>query len=232
MFPIRDENPTVRPPIFTVSFIVICVGVFLYQLGFEDPRPFIMRWGLIPADLTGAGPSARYASEGPGSILTLFSSMFLHGGWGHLLGNMLFLWIFGNNIEDDLGHGRFVIFYILCGLAAAFAQVAFAPDSTIPMVGASGAISGVLGAYMIMYPKARILTLIFLGFFITWAHIPAVWFLGIWFLIQIFSAFGGSGAGVAWWAHIGGFVAGVGLLYVMRPRKKTIFQRRRKGPWG
>jgi membrane associated rhomboid family serine protease len=228
MIPIRDDNPAHRPPLVTVAFIAVCVAVFLWQLSL-DPRAqeaAVYSWGMIPAVLLGeARLPAELARVPP--AMTLVTSMFLHGSWGHLLGNMLYLWIFGNNIEDRLGHGRFVLFYLACGLGAAAAQILPDPGSRIPMIGASGAISGVLGAYMLLYPHARILVLIPLGFMFL-HHVRAVWLLGVWFALQIISALAappGAG-GVAWWAHIGGFVAG---LVLALPLRRAV---RRRGPWG
>jgi membrane associated rhomboid family serine protease len=155
----------------------------------------------------------------------LFSSMFLHGGWFHIIGNMLYLWIFGDNVEDRLGHGRFVLFYILCGLAAALTQIYLNPTSKVPMVGASGAVAGILGAYLLLFPHSRILALIPLGFFIQFAEIPALVFLVFWFLMQFLSGAvsltaASSGGGVAWWAHIGGFAGGMALVYVFPKRTR------------
>lgn len=234
MFPLKDENPTRRVPVFTVAFIVLCTLIFFMQFsaGAAGMQRIVVQYGLIPGALLGTEPAAAgYAAVPP--PLTVITSMFLHGGWMHLIGNMLFLWIFGNNIEDELGHGRFILFYLLSGIGAAAAQIIAMPYSNIPMVGASGAISGVLGAYLVLYPRAKILTLIFLGVFITWAHIRAVWFIGGWFLFQTISALAASGGagGVAWWAHIGGFLAGLLLIFVFRSRRATIRPPRR-GPWG
>ncbi len=228
MIPIRDDNPAHRPPVVTVAFIAICVVVFLWQVSL-DPRAqeaAVYSWGMIPAVLLGEARLPAELTRVPPAA-TLVTSMFLHGGWGHLLGNMLYLWIFGNNIEDRLGHGRFVLFYLVCGLAAAAAQILPEPGSRIPMIGASGAISGVLGAYMLLYPHARVLVLIPLGFMFL-HHVRAVWLLGVWFTLQIVSALAappGEG-GVAWWAHIGGFVAGLVLALPLRRAA------RRRGPWG
>ncbi len=235
MFPLKDENPIYSTPVLTVALIVICSVVFMLQAGAgaEGGRMIIFKFGLIPSVLLGERhlpPDLEMAIP----ALSLFTSMFLHGGWMHLIGNMWFLWIFGNNIEDVLGHGRFIVFYILAGLGAAAAQVLSDPGSNIPMVGASGAISGILGAYILLFPNARILTFVWLGFFITTMRIRAVWFLGIWFAMQAFNAAassGGSGGGVAWWAHIGGFIAGIALLFILKPRRKAVTPRR-KGPWG
>jgi membrane associated rhomboid family serine protease len=158
--------------------------------------------------------------------LTVLTSMFLHAGFAHLLGNMVFLWIFGNNVEDATGHPRFLLFYLACGVAAALSHILTRPGSTVPMVGASGAISGVLGAYFLLYPHARIVTLVLLGFFAQTVRIPAFFFLGLWFLMQLFPAFlsvGGDGGGVAWFAHIGGFVAGMLLLVPFKRRRARLW---------
>jgi len=252
-FPLKDENPTTRLPIVTIGLIVICVLVFFLEVssGQQGMQIIIYKFGLIPSSLLGLNQLPPNLDVIPPGA-TLVTSMFLHGGWMHLIGNMWFLWIFGNNIEDELGHGRFLLFYLLSGLGAAALQIIIGPNSDIPMVGASGAISGVLGAYMVLYPKARILTLVFLGFFITMMRITAIWFLGIWFGMQLLyglASAGGAGGGIAWWAHIGGFLAGVGLLYIMRQKKVKAFgapsrsefrpppdksddDNIRRGPWG
>ncbi|MCH7806406.1 MAG: rhomboid family intramembrane serine protease [Proteobacteria bacterium] len=233
-FPLKDENPTDRPPIVTLSVIVICTLVFFWEKfsGQQGMAQIAYQYGLIPSNFLGLDQLGR-SSSGVSPTITLFTSMFLHGGWMHLIGNMWFMWIFGNNIEDELGHVRFILFYLVCGLAAAFLQMALNPESTIPMIGASGAISGVLGAYLLLYPRTKILTLIFLGFFITTARIAAGWFLGIWFGLQAFYAFAsapGDGGGIAFWAHVGGFMAGLGLIMVMRRGGPPIFSRARFTP--
>ncbi len=229
-FPLKDDNPTYRTPVLTIALIAINALVFLYELttGLEQ---VIMQFGLIPADLLGSSQTNPY-SGGPDPGITLFTSMFLHGGWMHLIGNMMFLWIFGNNIEDVLGPVKFLIFYLLCGLGAAGLQILFNASSTVPMVGASGAISGVLGAYLILYPRVRIFTLVFLGIFITTARIQAIWFLGIWIAYQAFFALAGlaspgEGGGTAWFAHVGGFAFGVLLIFLMKPGRRADFQ----WPW-
>lgn len=223
MIPLRDDNPTHRPPIVTLGLIAACAAAFLWELG-QGQRGMeisIYRLGMIPAVLLGTAP-AEISAVPP--ALTLVTSMFLHGGWLHLSGNLLYLWVFGNNVEDRLGHGRFLLFYLFAGLAAAAAQILPDPGSQIPMVGASGAISGVLGAYVVLFPHARILVLIPLGL-IFFRYIRAVWVLSIWFGLQIVAAATvPTGSGVAWWAHIGGFVAGFTLAQPLR--------RRRAGPWG
>jgi membrane associated rhomboid family serine protease len=227
VIPLQDDIKAHRPPVVTVAVIAACVLVFLWQaaLGEREMQRAIYRFGMIPAVLLGEARLGReLAPLWP--PLTLVTSKFLHGGWAHLLGNMLYLWIFGNNVEDRLGHVRFALFYVGCGLAAAAAQVLPAPNSTIPMVGASGAISGVLGAYLVLFPHARVLVLI--PFSVMFLHqIRAGWMLGFWIAIQLVSAVFQpvEGGGVAWWAHVGGFVAGALVaLPLRRPR--------RRGPWG
>jgi len=229
MLPLKDDIPTRTFPVVTVGLIAVNVLAFLYQLSLEatsDPgavraaQAFVFEFGLIPCRLTGACPA-------PGDFLspalTIFTSMFLHGGLFHIAGNMLYLWIFGNNVEDTLGHGRFLVFYLLAGLAAALAQTAVGPSSRVPMIGASGAVSGVLGAYLVLFPYATVLTLVTFGFFIRIVRIPAMIVLGFWIVVQLLNGlvtFGaGDRGGVAWFAHIGGFVAGLGLLAFFRPHR-------------
>ncbi len=213
MIPLRDTIPTRTFPVVTIALIVANVLVFLYQLslGGRHGAAFVAVYGAVPAQFTGAAPHAAPVLP-PG--LTVATSMFVHGGLLHLLGNMVFLWIFGNNVEDATGHLRFLVFYLLCGAVAAFTHIATHPASNVPMVGASGAVSGILGAYFLLYPFARIVTLVILGFFATTVQIPAFFFLGFWFLVQFLSGAAGDGAagGVAFFAHIGGFVAGLVLL--------------------
>lgn len=233
MLPLRDENPTVRTPFLTVGIMVVCVVVFLLQLaaGQEGQSEVIYRFGLIPSVFLGNASLPEGLSGFP-PVLTLFTSMFLHGGWLHLGGNMLFLWIFGNNIEDVLGHLKFLIFYALSGVGAGFAQMLVDTSSQVPMVGASGAIAGILAAYMVLFPRARILTLVWLGFFVTTVRIAAIWFLGIWLGLQWLNALTttAGGSGVAWWAHLGGFGAGLILLVFLKP-PKYLFGSKRRGPW-
>jgi rhomboid family protein len=178
----------------------------------------VREFGLVPCRLTGACP---VAGDLPSPVFTIFSSMFLHGGFFHIAGNMLYLWIFGNNVEDALGHVRFLFFYLASGVAAAAAQTLAGPDSQVPMIGASGAISGVLGAYLILFPHANVYTLVIFGFFWRIVRIPAMIVLGFWLVVQILNVLGslGAGGGVAWSAHIGGFVAGMILLFIIRPRR-------------
>ena len=234
MIPLHDDNPTRIRPLVTVALIVLCVLAFLWQisLGEVDQRRLVAGLGLIPVVLLGQAELPPLLELVPAE-LTVVTSMFLHGGWMHLIGNMLYLWIFGNNIEDAMGHWRFVLFYLLCGAAAALAQVLQDPASATPMIGASGAIAGVLGAYLLLYPRARVLVLVFLGFFVTTLRLPALLVLGFWFVLQFFNAVvaGEAGGGVAWWAHIGGFVAGLGLILLFRDRRVALLGGRR-GPWG
>lgn len=232
MIPIRDNNPTVRPPIVTVGLIAACVLVFLWQatLAGEAGARAAFGLGTIPAVLFQTR-SLPPAIELIAPELTLITSLFLHGGLMHLGFNMLYLWIFGNNIEDTLGHVRFVLFYLVCGVGATLAHAISDPTSEIPVIGASGAISGVLGAYLLLFPHARVTVV--LPFLLVWPvfHLPAGIVLGIWFVMQLLSGLAGPAEGVAWWAHIGGFVLGMALLFVFRPARTPLF-RRRRGPWG
>ena len=228
MIPYRDENKTQRTAIVTGTIIALNVLAWLALQGAGATYPLaesVCNLGLIPGELTlSLKPGTRFpmgdglvCSTDPGrQISHLITSMFLHGSWMHLIGNMWFLWIFGNNVEDSMGRLRFILFYLLCGLAAAFAQIVASPSSPIPMVGASGAISGVMGGYLLLYPRVRVYTILPLGFFFTTIAVPAWVMLGYWFLIQFVSglvSFGGDDkGGVAFWAHIGGFVAGVVLI--------------------
>ncbi len=227
MIPLRDDNPTSIRPVVTVALIVVNAMVFMYQFFLEPGQGelFVYEFGAIPAVIFGSGnlPPEVYAIP---PVLTIFTSMFLHSGFMHLIGNMLYLWIFGNNIEDAMGHVRFFVFYIVAGVAASFAHVLANPDSTVPAIGASGAISGVLGAYLLLYPRAQVLVLVPLGLFTRVMYIPAFIVLGMWFLLQLFSgtlSIGQAGGGVAWWAHIGGFVAGMALVGVFKKRSVHFF---------
>lgn len=211
MIPIRDDNPTRSIPWVTIALIAANVGVFIYEttLDARALETFWHTWSVVPARLL-AEPLAA-----PG-VVTVFTSMFMHAGWVHLIGNMLYLWIFGNNIEDRLGPARFVLFYLVSGIVGASAQVMAAPSSTVPMLGASGAIAGVLGAYLLLYPGASIVTIIPVFFFIEVARVPAYLVIGFWFVLQLGSGLASLGAasatgGTAWFAHVGGFVAGLVL---------------------
>jgi len=225
VIPLRDSIPTRTFPGATIALIVANVLVYFYQLslGGERGAVFVAVFGAVPAQFTGAAPHAAPVLP---VGLTIATSMFLHGGLLHLLGNMVFLWIFGNNVEDATGHLRFVCFYLLCGTAAAFAHIAAQPGSNLPMIGASGAISGVLGAYFLLYPFSRIVTLVILGFFAQTARIPAYFFLGFWFLVQFVSGaanIGTKGGGVAFDAHVGGFLAGLLLLVPFKQRRVRLW---------
>lgn len=234
MLPLYDDNPTEIFPLFTMALIAGCVAVWVWiqGAGFSDAQltQSVCAYGAIPAELTGSDPSVpdRVREMSGGSLpcslggmtwSALVSSMFLHGSWAHLIGNMWFLWIFGNNVEDSMGHLRFVAFYVLAGLAAAGAHVLAEPSSAVPVVGASGAISAIMGAYLVLYPRARVKTLVFVIFLITVVSLPAWIYLGYWFLLQVASSAAqpaGASGGIAFWAHIGGFVAGVVLVWVFR----------------
>jgi membrane associated rhomboid family serine protease len=200
MFPVSDVIPSRTTPYVTIALITLNTLAFFYELQFgeRDLQRVVLTFGVIPAAF---------------SWPTVVTSMFLHGGWVHFLGNMLYLWIFGDNVEDRLGHGKYVLFYLACGTAAALGQVWVHPDSTVPMIGASGAIAGVMGAYFVLYPKSRVLTAVFIVFFMDLIEIPAIFFLGIWFLMQLFSGVGSLGleaadGGTAFWAHVVGFITG------------------------
>ena len=217
MIPLRDIIPSRTTPFVTIGLIALNVLVFLFELSLgRGVEAFTLYFGLVPADF---------------AWLNVFTSMFVHGGFLHIGGNMLYLWIFGDNVEDRMGHGRFLVFYLLCGAAAAVAQTITASDSTVPMVGASGAIAGVMGAYFVLYPKSRIVSLVPLFFFFQVIEVPAILFLGIWFLMQFLSgvgsivtAVGGQPAGgVAVWAHVAGFVAGIsGVVVFRRPERERV----------
>jgi membrane associated rhomboid family serine protease len=213
VIPLRDINPTERFAIVTLLLVIANSMVFLYELtlGQSGGELFVSSYALIPARLfsgTGLNDGSLPAAA------TIFTSMFLHGGVLHIAGNMLYLWIFGNNVEDDTGRLRFILFYLLCGAVAALTHALVNRTSIIPMIGASGAVSGVLGAYLLLYPRARVVTLVFFGFYIRTMEIPASIVLGSWFVIQFLSALStsSSGGGIAWYAHVGGFVAGLVLI--------------------
>jgi len=216
MIPLRDVIPSRTTPYVTIAIIALNALAWFFEISMprEDLSVFLQVWGIVPAAFI---PS------------TLITAMFLHGSWSHVIGNMWYLWIFGDNVEDRLGHGRFVVFYLLCGIAAAFGQIVLDPDSTLPMIGASGAIAGVMGAYFVLYPQSRVLTLIPLIIFWEIIELPAIMLLGFWFLMQLFSAgaiavtasTGGAGSGgVAFMAHVAGFVVGMIAVFVFRRRQR------------
>ncbi len=234
MLPLKDDVPSDTFPLITIAIVGANVAAFLYQMSLQmspDPgalraaQEFLAEFGVIPCRLSG---SCRTPADFPHPALTIITSMFLHGGLLHIAGNMLYLWIFGNNVEDTLGHSRFLLFYLLAGIAAAAAQTAINPASSIPMIGASGAVSGVLGAYLLLFPRARVLTLITFGFFFRFLYVPAMIVLGFWIVVQFLTAFitfraaaaGREVGGVAWFAHVGGFLAGLVLLFVLRPSRR------------
>ena len=219
MFPLRDTIPSTKPPIFVVAIIVVNILAFFLELGQgKEIEGFIATFGLIPDRTLVAFQEAPTLLDA--WLMPFFTSMFLHGGWFHIIGNMWFLWIFGDNVEDKLGHFGFFFFYLSAGIVAALAQIASSPESIIPMVGASGAIAGVLGAYMIFFPQARVVTFIPIFLFPWFIRVPAIFFLGIWFFEQIWaggmSVGSGASSGVAWWAHAGGFVWGVLVALVFK----------------
>jgi hypothetical protein len=220
MIPIRDRNPSGTFPYVTIGIIIINVFIFLYELSLDSGLGvFVMKFGVVPLRVS------NYSQASDLTFINTFfpfiSSMFLHGGFIHLIGNMWFLWIFGDNIEDKLGHFKFIAFYFLCGIIASSVHVFFNSQSNVPCIGGSGAIAGVLGAYMVTFPRARVVTIVPLFIFIHVMELPAMVVLGFWFVIQFFNGAASitastSGAGVAWWAHIGGFAAGVIILYIIR----------------
>jgi len=234
MIPLKDDNPTSGRPVVTYFLIGICVVIFLIQLGSQSYKTgqLFYSYGLIPSVLMGHDqlPMDLYAVP---AYLTIFTSMFMHGGFMHLIGNMLYMWIFADNIEDSLGAKKFIIFYLLSGIGAAAAQILMDTHSQVPMVGASGAIGGVLGAYLINHPNARVLVLIPFGFFSQLIKIKALYVLGFWFVLQFINSamMSSQGGGVAYAAHIGGFVSGVVLILFFNKgikRKTKVI----KGPWG
>jgi membrane associated rhomboid family serine protease len=235
MFPLRDENPTLGTSVATFVIIGLNAAAWLLVQGLgREPAlsSSVCSLGAIPGNLLGSLAPGTEIRLGPGSVcllggdpswITVFTSMFLHGGWLHILGNLWFLYIFGDNVEDSMGSFRFVVFYLLCGVAAVAAQAGSNPTSAVPMVGASGAIGGVMGAYAVLYPRAPVHMLVVLGFYVTRVVVPAILMLGYWLLLQLVSgipALERSGGGVAFWAHVGGFVTGIALVFPFRnPRR-------------
>ncbi len=231
MFPISDDNPRANLPIATIVIIGLNVLVWVVVEGAGAPRPLaeaMCRYSLVPGELLGhvapgtqiqVGRNLVCQFDGVPNPLSVLWSMFMHGGWLHIIGNMWFLWVFGDNVEDEMGPVRFVIFYLACGLAAAGAQIFTNPDSIVPMVGASGAIGGVMGAYALMFPRVRVNLLIILIFYVTIIPVPAVFMLGYWFVLQLVAgipALGSEQGGVAFWAHVGGFLTGIALVPLFR----------------
>jgi membrane associated rhomboid family serine protease len=230
MISIKDTQRTRSRPIVNWILILVNLAVFAYELGLSETalQAFTIKYGAIPAVITNPGAfPARVLSQTSG-VLGLFTSLFIHVGWIHVLGNMLYLFIFGDNVEDILGHGRYLLFYLAVGLAATGAHIAASPTSVVPTVGASGAIAGVLGAYFVNFPRSRVLALIPIGLFLPMVEVPSIVFLFLWFITNLFSGVASLGAqaqgGVAWWAHIGGFVAGMVLSILLR-RRRTLPER-------
>ncbi|MGH9702773.1 MAG: rhomboid family intramembrane serine protease [Candidatus Acidiferrales bacterium] len=231
MIPLKDSNVRRTFPFITLGLIAINVIVFIHQVSLAPraEQAFVMTYGMVPAHVEAAlQPDSNLSLSD--AFIPLLTSMFLHGGWLHILGNMWFLWIFGDNVEDELGHFRYLIFYLICGLGSGIAQLMFSWGSGVPAIGASGAISGVLGAYMIFFPGTQVLTLVPLLIFFFTVRLPAVVFIGVWFAFQFLSGVGsvqsGQSGGVAWWAHVGGFLLGILLV-------KTIMQPvKRRGDYG
>lgn len=218
MIPIKDDNPTKTYPYVTAALIASNIIIFIYELSLGPYfEPFLNRYGAIPLFILNMDAPPEYAEP----YITIFTSMFLHGGFFHVAGNMLYLWIFGNNIEDSMGHFRFILFYLISGIVAVYTFSIVNPHSTIPMVGASGAVSGVLGAYLILFPRAKVLTLIPFGFYMQIVKVPAVFVLGFWIVVQLINGMvsRGTGGGVAWFAHVGGFGAGIILIHLFKKRR-------------
>jgi rhomboid family protein len=236
VIPLRDANPTRRTPVVTLGLIVACFVVFAWELGLQATseaslNSFVTEWGVVPAELLDAWGSGQFVSQETATVVT---SQFLHGGWLHLIGNMLYLWIFGNNIEDRLGPIAFLLFYLAGGVIAGLTQVAVDPSSSVPLIGASGAIAATLGAYFVLFPGARITTLVFLGFFYQLINVPAIVVLGFWFVLQLLDGVGQIGretgaGGVAFFAHICGFVAGAAVGWLLRVNDRNPALRGRVG---
>ncbi len=221
MIPLRDENRSLTTPVVTRALILINVLAFFFEFGLGPERgAFVVDWGVIPARVAAVFAGQEHAS----ALTTLLSTMFLHAGWLHLIGNMWYLWIFGDNVEDRFGHAGFLAFYLASGVASAAMHIVVNPGSPIPTVGASGAIAGVLGAYAVLFPKTRVVTLVPIFFFLQIVALPALLVLGLWFVFQFFSgafALGGAGGGVAWWAHVGGFLFGMAVTVALPARPKS-----------
>jgi membrane associated rhomboid family serine protease len=213
LIPYKDDNPTRRPPVVTLAIIALNVLVFIMELA-GNMQAMAFNYGAIPKAML-----TLQSNQPISPVLTVFTAMFLHGGFLHIGGNMLYFWIFGNNIEDKLGHGRFLVFYLLSGVVAAYSNALVDPTSTVPMIGASGAIAGILGAYILLFPRAQVYTVIILIFFIQIVRLPSLIVIGFWIIIQVINGLMASGvtgqhAGVAWFAHIGGFLFGLGMIKV------------------
>jgi membrane associated rhomboid family serine protease len=233
MIPISDENPTKLTPYVTIGLILLCVGVYAWQFHLKGDAygDFMLHYGFTPSSLMSPQFEATGIPAVP-AVVSIFTAMFLHGGVLHLIGNMLYLWIFGNNIEDAMGHARFLVFYLLSGVAAALTMAFMDPSSVQPMVGASGAISGGLGAYMLLYPRARVTVLVPLLIILYPFRINAIWVVGVWFAMQLLALTGPDTSGIAWWAHVGGFAAGIVLTPFFKSSAVPFFGPHiRRGPW-
>jgi len=247
--PLFDDAPMRRPAVMIWAIIIACALIFLWQIGLplRAQRNIVYSLGVVPAVLFGEAELPARLRMVPGWA-SIFTSMFLHGGWLHVIGNMLYLWIFGGAVEDAMTRPRFLFFYLLCGTIAALAQSLAAPDSEVPMIGASGAIAGVLGAYFILFPRSNVVTFVWIVILVRLVALPGVVLLGLWFGLQVLSALAARPGepGVAFWAHVGGFVAGMVLVMFFRRRGIPAFQPsrsraysvsrpgplRRRGPWG
>jgi len=221
MIPYKDDNPISITPFSTILIISLNILIFIMQIMFgEDGKSIVYNYGALPHNII-----SFQSSQPIPPVLTIFTSMFMHGGLFHLVMNMLFFWIFGNNIEERLGHVRFIVFYIFCGFVAAFSHALISPGSNIPMIGASGAVAGMLGAYILLFPMARIRTIVFLGFYVTVIKIPALIVIGFWAIIQVVSGLISQGnaaqGGIAFFAHVGGFIAGLSTIKLWQPRRSS-----------
>ena len=230
MIPISDENPTKLRPVVTWMLLLACAAVYAWQFQLQGDAfgDALLHFGFTPSTLM----SPQFEETGAPAVLSIFTAMFLHGGLLHLAGNMLYLWIFGNNIEEAMGHVRFLVFYLLCGVAAALTMAFMDPLSARPMVGASGAISGVLGAYMLLFPRARVTVIVPWLLILYPFRINAMWVVGVWFAMQLLSLTGPDTSGIAWWAHVGGFTAGLALTPFFKSSGVPFFGPRiSRGPW-
>ena len=233
MIPISDDNPTKLTPVVTLALIVACVAVYAWQFHLQgnDYGDFMLHYGFTPSSLMSPQFEANSIPSVP-AVVSIFTAMFLHGGLLHLAGNMLYLWIFGHTIDDAMGHARFLVFYLLSGVAAAMTMAFMDPSSVQPMVGASGAISGVLGAYMLLYPRAKVTVLVPLLIVLYPFRVNAVWVVGVWFAMQLLALTGPDTSGIAWWAHVGGFAAGIALTPFFKSSSVPFFGPRiSRGPW-
>ncbi len=226
MFPLHDDNPTNINPVITIGFMVICTLTYLWQVNLDDQigQAVIYSFGVTPTVLLNYTQLSPELYVVPAEV-TIITSMFIHGGLLHLAGNMLYLWIFGNNVEDSMGYGKFFIFYLLCGIAAALTQALVSPQSNIPMIGASGAVSGVLGAYLLLYPHAKVLIVVPIIIILKTFRVPAMFVLGLWFVLQLVNSANATPdeGGTAWWAHIGGFITGMVLIPFFKDDNVPLF---------